>query len=173
MPRHPCPPPGVAPSGHPGGGRNPAKSGPKVTEKKVPEKWAPGPQNGGPGGPKIDKKRPEMRSGIEVRKRHLKSAESDPLRPSKTMVWHCRGCKITKSRDLQKGTQMTPKYLPKSTQNPSKSVPGTVPKKHRKKVAEKSGKRPPRAPQMEPKIHQKQSKHGLWAAWGVRRHPLA
>ena len=26
---------------------------------------------------------------------------------------------------------------------------------------------------MEPKIHQKPSKAGLWAAWGVRRHPLA
>ena len=153
--------------------QNPAKSGPESTEKKVPEKRAPGPQNGGPGGPKIDKKPPKMRSGIEVRKRHQKSAESDPLRPPKSMVSLHRGYKITKSRDLQKGTQMAPKNRPKSTQNPPKSVPGAVPKNHRKKVAGKSGKRPPRTPKTEPEIHQKSSKNGLWAARGVRRRPLA
>ena len=160
-------------SAPPGGTLNPPKSGPKYTEKKVPEKRAPGPQNGGPGGPKIDKKPPKMRSGIEVRKRHQKSAESDPLRPPKSMVSLHRGYKITKSGILQKGTQMAPKNLPKSTQNPPKSVPGAVPKNHRKKVAGKSGKRPPRTPKTEPEIHQKSSKNGLWAARGVRRHPLA
>ena len=155
------------------GTRNPPKSGPKYTEKKVPEKRAPGPQNGGPGGTKIDQKPPKMRSGIEVRKSHRKSAETDPLRPPKSMVSLHRGYKITKSRDLQKGTQMAPKYPPKSTQNPPKSAPGAVPKNHRKKVAGKSGKRPPRTPKTEPEIHQKSSKNGLWAARGVRRRPLA
>ena len=89
------------------------------------------------------------------------------------MVWRDRGCKVTKSGILQKGTQMASKNLPKSTQNPPKSVPGAVPKNHRKKVAGKSGKRPPRTPKTEPEIHQKSSKNGLWAARGVRRHPLA
>ena len=161
---------GSAPGGGPEISRSP---GPKYTEKKVPEKRAPGPKNGGPGGAKIDEKPPKMRSGIEVRKSHRKSAETDPLRPPKSMVSLHRGYKITKSRDLQKGTQMAPKNLPKSTQNPPKSVPGAVPKNHRKKVAGKSGKRPPRTPKTEPEIHQKSSKNGLWAARGVRRHPLA
>ena len=148
----------------------------KRRKEKVPEKWAPGPQNGGPGGPKsgkIYKKPQKIRSGIETRKRRQKGAESDPLRPPKSMVWRDRGCKVTKSGILQKGTQMAPKNLPKSTQNPPKSDPGAVPKNHRKKVAGKSGKRPPRTPKTEPEIHQKSSKNGLCAARGVRRRPLA
>ena len=96
-----------------------------------------------------------------------------PSDPPKSMVSLHRGYKITKSGILQKGIQMAPKNLPKLTQNPPKSVPGAVPKNHRKKVAGKSGKRPPRIPKTELKTHQKSSKNGLWAARGVRRHPLA
>ena len=62
-----------------------------------------------------------------------------------------RGYKITKSGILQKGTQMAPKNLPKSTQNPPKSAPGAVPKNTGKKLPESPENDLPGPPKRSPK----------------------
>ena len=89
----------------------------KSIEKHVLERRAQGPQNAGPRDPKIDKKRQKSDSGSRLRKRRQKSAETVGLGPSKQCFRIGGVAKITKSRGLRKVTKMTPKWLPKWSQN--------------------------------------------------------
>ena len=81
-----------------------SKSTQKSTRKKS--------RKSGPRDPKMEPKMHQKCNkntktgyGIQVQKKHQKSTETDPPRPSKTMVSQCRGCKNQEIQGSPKSAQ--------------------------------------------------------------------
>ena len=96
--------------------------------KNTPEKEPTGHPKVSPRSSQIDKNPEKVASRNDHQKNTRNSAENDPLRPSKTMVSHWRGCKNHKIQESPKGTKNTSKTHPQINLKSQKIVTRTPPK---------------------------------------------
>ena len=105
--------------------------GPQIHQKSylknTPKNDATGHPKVSPRGSKIDRNPEKVASRNGPQKNTGKSAENDPLPPSKTMVSHWRGCKNHNIQESPKGTKNTSQIHPQINLKSRKIVSWTPP----------------------------------------------
>ena len=147
--------------------------GPQIHQKSdlknTPEKEPTGHPKVSPRSSQIDKNPEKVASRNAPQKNTRKSAENDPLRPSKTMVSHWRGCKNHKIQESPKGTKNTSKIHPQINLKSQKIVSWTPPKHSLKNTWKRNTKQAQNVLPKQPQILQKSPKNRRFCQPGVAK----